>query len=60
MSRFRRYGGFNRPEQTDSYVTPCRTKTAVAGEAVAGCMIAGRIGKSQAAIPNGTFSGSTL
>lgn len=56
----RRYSGFIRPEQDATYTTPCRTKTAVAGEAVAGCMVAGRLGNSQSAIPSGTFNENTL
>ena len=58
--RIRRHSVYVRPEQPTRYLSPCRTKTAVAGEAVAGCMIAGRLGNSNAAIPNGTFNLDTL
>ena len=51
---------FVRPEQPVRYIRPCRTKTSISGEAVAGCMIAGRIGISSLALPKGTFSEDTL
>lgn len=57
----RRKSTFVRPEQPETLITGrCRTRTAVAGEAIAGCMIAGRLGNSSAAIPQGTFNGNTL
>lgn len=54
--------GFIRLEPTDTFVTPlCSTRIAIAGQAIASCMIAGNESDGLPnTVPSGTFNEDTL
>ena len=48
------------PELTDTFIYRCSTRSATAGEAVAGCAIVGFKESDDNEIPSGTFNTNTL